>query len=335
MAELLMSETIGRVLEEAGDKKGDDTLYIYRGEKISFKEVNERADRVASGLLRLGFTRGDRLGAIGLVQPEWLYLYFAAPKIGVTITALSVRYRDVELEYMLNQSESSGVASLREFFGMDYADFFKGFKDRIPPVGNYIFIDGDGFEGSVSFDDLVNGIIDEQELEAAKNMVEPDDPVIIIYTSGTTGKPKGATITHKSQLASARAQAVHCNMRDDDLLLLILPLNHVGGITCGILSTLVSTVPSVLIPVPDMNELVKQWRTYQPTVFGGVPTLYTLLFMNEDFKEVDRSRLRIAISGGSNAEPELLEQIYEFFPKARVMNLYGLSESSGALVMSP
>jgi fatty-acyl-CoA synthase len=335
MTQMIKAETIGKVLEQAAELKGNDTLYIYQGEKISFREVNERADRVASGLLRLGFSRGDRLGIIGLVQPEWLYLYFAAAKIGLTVTALSVRYRDTELEYMLNQSESRGVASLKEFFGMDYGSFFDGFREKVPSVKEFIFIGGAGFAGSRSFGELLKSEIDTAALDKAKNAVRPDDLMIIIYTSGTTGKPKGAAISHKSQLASARAQAEHSRFKPDDLLLLALPLNHVGGITCGILSTLLGTVPSVLIPVPDMNEMAKLWGEHRPTVFGGVPTLYTLLFMTESFRAVDRSGLRIAISGGSNAEPALLKQMYEHFPNARVMNLYGLSESSGALVLSP
>ncbi len=335
MEKIITSHTIGEALQQAAAHKGADRMYIYRGEEISFRDVNERSDRVASGLLGLGFSRGDRLGIIGLTQPEWLYTYFAAAKIGVTIVALNVRYRDMELDYMLNQSGARGIITLPAFMDMDYVKFFDGFRGKIPSVKDFIFIGGGGFTGSRSFSELLEGGIDEKALGGAKAAVQPDDLVIIIYTSGTTGKPKGAAISHKSQLASAGAQAAHVRFRTDDLMLLILPLNHVGGISCGILTCLLGMKPAVLIPLPDMNDLVQQWNTYRPTVVGFVPTLYTLLFMTEGFKTLDRSSLRIAIVGGSNVEPALLKQIMDSFPNATVMNLYGLSESSGALVLSP
>ena len=91
----------------------------------------------------------------------------------------------------------------------------------------------------------------------------------------------------------------------------------------------------VLIPVPDLDNIVKQTGIYKPTLFGGVPTLYTLLFMNENFNKFDSSHVKIAIAGGSNVEPTLLKQLNVTFPNAMLMNLYGLSESSGALVLSP
>ena len=59
---------------------------------------------------------------------------------------------------------------------------------------------------------------------------------MMIYTSGTTGRPKGAGLTHRSMLASSRAQAEHMRIDEHDLLPLVTPLNHVGGITCGVLT---------------------------------------------------------------------------------------------------
>ena len=66
------------------------------------------SDRVACGLLDQGFQKGDRIGIIGLNQPEWLYAYFAAAKIGAVVVGLSVRYRDVELDYILNHKPGPG-----------------------------------------------------------------------------------------------------------------------------------------------------------------------------------------------------------------------------------
>ena len=335
MSGIIKSQIIWKALDEAVKAMGDRRMLVYKDKEISFKEIDEASDRVASGLLKLGFKKGERIGIIGLNQPEWLYTYFAASKIGAAIVGLNVRYRDQELEYMLNQSESRGLVSLTEVLDIDYVEFFKAFRNKIPSVKDFIFIGEEGFTGSHSFDDILNSEVDRTALDNAKAEVEPEDLMIIIYTSGTTGKPKGAAITHKSQLASARAQAEHSKVMEDDLNLLALPFNHVGGITCGILVCLLGKASTVIIPTVDLNDIIKQWSTYKPTLLGGVPTLFTLLFMSENFKTLDTSSVRLLIVGGSNAEPELLTQINEALPNAKLMKLYGLSESSGALVLSP
>ena len=326
---------IWKALDDAAREVPNDRMYIYKDHTISFREVDEASDHVATWLLKQGVRRGDRIGIIALNQPEWLYTYFAAAKIGAAIVGLNVRYRDMELDYMLNQSEASMVVVVNEFGGFDYVKFFDTFRTKIPTVKDFVFIGDGGFPGSVSYDLLLAEPADKNILEKAKASVSPEDLMIIIYTSGTTGIPKGAAITNKSQLGSAVAQVDHAQMNSDDCLLMILPLNHVGGISCSVLPSLLARAMGILIPFPDLNAVTENARKYTLTIYGGVPTLYSLLFMTPDFLKLDFSKVRIAICGGSNSEPALLSQIKEVFYNSVVMNLYGLSETSGAVVLSP
>lgn len=335
MNRIIQARLVGRALEQAAAESADDTMMIYEDKAISFGEVDAVTDRVACGLLKLGFRKGDKIGIIGLNQPEWIYTYFAAAKIGVVITGLNIRYRDTEIEYILNQSKTRAVLSLAALDEMDYVAFFKGFQARIPTVKEYFFMGGNGFEGSIAFSDLMNTAIDQPALDQAKAAVQPDDTMIIIYTSGTTGTPKGAVITHKSQLAAATAQAVHTRIGPDDCYPMILPFNHVGGITCGVLTTLLGKGKYVLVPRFSPAYVVEQLKKYPATIGNGVPTTYRLLMMNESYMALDHSRMRIAIIGGSNVDGTLLKQMKDTYFNATVMNLYGLSESSGTLVMSP
>jgi len=335
MSSFIKTQIVWKALEHAANTSPDTRAYVHQGKEITFREVDEASDRVASGLLKLGFTKGDRIGIIGHNQPEWLFSYFAAAKIGATVVGLNIRYRDQELDYMLNQSEARAVITLNSFFDMDYVKFFDGFREKIPSVKEFIFFEGEGFDGSLTFETLLDAKVDQEALDRAKADVAPEDLIMIIYTSGTTGKPKGAAISHKSQLASAFAQAEHAKLTKEDCMLAVLPFNHVGGITCTILSGLLAKLPLILIPMVDLNDIITQIGAYKPTIFGGVPTLFSLLFMNENFESLDKSQFRMMIAGGSNVEPALFEQIQQAFPNATLMNLYGLSESSGAIVMSP
>lgn len=335
MVDIIQADLVGQALEQAAKESPDQTMMIYEGTEISFSEVDAASDRVAAGLLKLGFSKGDKIGIIALNQPEWLYTYFAAAKIGVVITGLSVRYRDSELDYILNQSETRAVLCLPAAGELSYVDFFKGFREKIPTVKEFIFLGGDGFDGSIQFSELLGSDVDREALDKAKAAVSPDDDMIIIYTSGTTGTPKGAAITHKSQMASAKAQAVHTRISPDDCFPLALPFNHVGGITCGVLAALLGKAKYVLIPMFSPDYIVEQLKKYPATIGTGVPTMYVMLMMTESYMALDHSKVRVAIIGGSNADGTLLNQLKGTHPNATVMNLYGLSESSGTLVMSP
>jgi fatty-acyl-CoA synthase len=329
------AETIWQALEQAASERGDRTAYIYQGQEITFREVSDAAGRVACGLLDLGFEKGDRIGIIGLNQPEWLYTYFAAAKIGAVVVGLNVRYRESELDYIINHSQARAILTLPSLGDMDYVEFFSTFRERIPSVKDYIFLGEGGFSGSRSFSELLAAPADPARLEKASQGVTPEDLIIIIYTSGTTGRPKGGAISHQSQLASARAQAEHTRSNPEDLFALALPFNHVGGITCGVLTSLIGGGTCVLIPMFNPPEIIETMKNYRNTIATGVPTMHSLLLMNENFQTVNTDSIRLVITGGSNAEPALLERLHASYPNATVMNLYGLSESSGAVVLSP
>lgn len=329
------TQLIWEALESAATSYSDQIAYVFQGQEITFGEVSEAVDRIACGLLDLGFEKGDRIGIIGLNQPEWLYTYFAAAKIGAVVVGLNVRYRETELDYIINQSQSRAILTLTELGDMDYVEFFDSFRERIPSVKDFIFLGPGGFSGSMSFSELLETPVDKDRLNRAKNAVTPEALIIIIYTSGTTGQPKGAAISHKSQLAAARAMAEHTRASTKDLFPLALPFNHVGGITCGVLTNLLAGGTLVLIPIFNPPAIVEAMKTYKTNMAVGVPTMHSLLLMDEGFKTVKTDSIRLVITGGSNADPALLERLHASYPNATVMNLYGLSESSGPVVLSP
>ncbi|MDR3555265.1 MAG: AMP-binding protein, partial [Syntrophobacteraceae bacterium] len=305
---------VGEALNEAAERMKDRAGYIYEGRDISYMQMDEISDRVAAGLLELGFKKGNRLGIIGLNQPEWLYTYFAAAKIGVIVVGLSVRYRESELQFILNQSETRGVVTVARLGDqMDYVRFFGEFRNSIPTVTQFIFIGGGGFQGSHAFEGLMRTEVDLPALNGAKGAVQPTDPVMIIYTSGTTGKPKGAMLTNESMLAAARTEAEHLQVDEDDVLQMAMPLNHVGGITCCILTMLLGKGVIELVPMFKADQMIEMFQAHPPTLIIGVPTMHTLLLMKEEMSSVPVQMVRVVITGGSNADPNLLTKLHEVY----------------------
>ncbi|MBE1532843.1 class I adenylate-forming enzyme family protein [Actinomadura algeriensis] len=328
----MQATTVGAALQGAAARNG---TFLFDGdETITYPAFDDLADRVAAGLLARGVRRGDRIGLLGLNTPRWLAVFFGAARIGAVVVPLNVRYREAELAHMLGQSGARTVVGAGSAAGFDFAAFFDGFRTRIPGVRDYVFFDGPGFAGSTSFDELTAAPSDPGALAAARGAVTPDDPLLILYTSGTTGRPKGAVITHGSLLASASAQAAHFGMDERDVQLGHLPFNHVGGITCTVMTALVSGGAVALLAAFGPDGALRAVERHRVTLLSAVPTMFVLMLGHDSFAERDVSSVRTCVAGGSNVEPALGEAIRRGFPGASLYGLYGLSESSGACVLS-
>ncbi len=308
------------------------TAYIDGGREWSWRQVAEASAHLAGQLRQRGLGRGDRIGIILPNQIEWLLTYFAAAQIGAAVVGLNVRYRETELDFMLTDSRVKAVVAPAQYAGFDYVDFFARRRGQYPQLEHTWFLaDAAVLPDGTDFRSLLLPGAAPVPAGAAS----PDDLLMVIYTSGTTGRPKAAGLTHRSQLASAWAQCTHTRMTADDLLQLAMPFNHVGGITCGILAMLLGGGTCELVPVFHPDTVLDMARLHPPTLLVGVPTMLTLLLMSPRLADADFSRLRLIVVGGSTVDAPLLHRLQQAFPGVAFMNLYGLSETSGAIVMTP
>ena len=334
--------TLGALLAHTAQQRDGATAYITGEQRWTWGQVQRSSSQLASGLLGLGLQRGDRIAIIGLNQIEWLLLFYAAAQVGVAVVGLSVRYRDNELLTMLADSNARVVFTLVEHDGFDFSSLLARLRPQLPALRQVITIGGsgpgslDGLMGGGTADtaQLAGDPLKSAQLVNAQLAVQPSDVAMVIYTSGTTGKPKGAGLTHASLLASARGQAAHTRVTPDDLFHMGNPLNHVGGITCSALAMLVGGGTVVLVAEFKADLMLRLMQQHPPTVVAGVPTMLTLLLMNARVDSVDFSRVRLVFSGGSNVDPVLLERLAKRMPNAKLMNIYGLTETSGGVVMT-
>ena len=318
-------ETVGQALAQTVAAYPDKTAYIDQGRSYNWQQVDAMAEAWAHSLFAQGLRHGDRIGIILPNGLPWILTYLAAAKMGAVVVGLSVRYRSTELDFMLQDSAIKAVLAPREMAGFDYVAYLDQARQRFESLEHLLWVDA-GFE---------------QQFQAAHEPsgygegAKPDDLLMIIYTSGTTGRPKAAGLTHRSQLGSALAQCSHVRASADDLVQLAMPLNHVGGITCGVLTILLAGGTCELVPMFSPETVLQMAQRHPPTWLVGVPTMLTLLLMHPLLPETDLSQLRLIVVGGSNVEPALLSRIQQLFPGVAIMNLYGLSETSGAIVMTP
>lgn len=319
---------LSSLLRAAGREYGERPFLFEGPTEISFAELDSRADRCARGLAARGIAPGDRVAVAGLNTADWLTLFFGAVRLGAAVVTLNVRYRETELEYMLGQSGARIAVTEAEVGGFDFRGLYAAVGPRVPGLESVVWFGAPGDDGFAAL------LADGDRRPAPAGEPGPDTPAVILYTSGTTGRPKGAVLTHAGLLASAGAQAERQETGPGDLLVATLPFNHVGGITCTVLHALVAGAAVALLPAFSPTGALEAAARHRATILAGVPTMYVLMLAEQAKAAHDLSSVRIAVAGGSNVDPPLARAIAEALPGAKVQNLYGLSECSGACVIS-
>lgn len=315
-----------------------DAPFVYFGDQtVTYGELETRVNRAARALRRLGLGPGDRIGIASANSPDWIVAYLASCRIGTALVTLNVAYREREFVYMLNQSGARVLICDEVAAGFEFRPFLERICSRLPNLETVLFRGSteaadswSRFEAAGSGDS--ENVDDPHEDEAT---VTAESPAVILYTSGTTGDPKGATLTHRSLLASAWAQTLRLEQSPDDVVLGVMPFNHVGGLTCTIGASLLSGGAVALLPQfhPDLAAEAIEQRAV--TIAVGVPTMYRMLLNSDSFATCDLATIRVCVVGGSNLEPELAEEVRDRVGDVRLANLYGLSETSGACAISP
>ena len=165
----------------------------------------------------------------------------------------------------------------------------------------------------------------------------PDDVAAIFYTSGTTGQPKGAMTTHENFLSNIETCLRSSFQGADEgvRMLISVPLFHVTGCNSQLLVTARLGVPSVILPVFNVKDLLKAIVEYRTDCVVGTPAIFWLAVNQPNFKDLDVSHVRWAIYGGAPMPPDQVIQMMKDFPNARLGNGYGLTETSSVTTFLP
>ncbi len=215
--EPMLGLTIGQALDQAAATWADHIALISRAQAIrwTWRELRERADALAAGLLALGLRRGERIGIWSLNRAEWTLTQFAAAKAALILVNINPSYRLSELEFALNKVGCAALVTASAFKTSDYLAMVGSLAPelvtsvpgklsaaRLPHLRVVIQIGGPPAPGAIAFEDVarMGGDAERAKLLELADQLQFDDAANIQFTSGTTGSPKGVTLTHHNIL---------------------------------------------------------------------------------------------------------------------------------------
>jgi long-chain acyl-CoA synthetase len=261
---------ISKNLEQSAFYFPDNTAIIEQGIEISYAELNARANRVATALLKIGVSAGDHIALCAPNSVNWVVFYFGVLKTGAVAVTLSSLLSRKELALLLCHCHPKVLFAFDDI--LSYVDRIREEAGVETVISN---------SGDMRFEQLL------KKGTASFKAVDRDrsDTAVILYTGGTTGTPKGVELTHENVSQSIQ-NVIFCERsNENDTALLFLPFNHVFGQMHILNATILSAGCTELIPFFDMDAVLDILKKGRVTKLFSVPTIYARLLQLDGLKE--------------------------------------------------
>jgi fatty-acyl-CoA synthase len=342
----IIYETIGVYFDRICGQYPDKDALVVRHQDVrwTYRELQQKVDELAVGLLALGIEPGDRVGIWGPNSYEWVTVQLATAKIGAIMVCINPAYRLYELEFALNKVECKLVVTAEKFKTSDYlgmlntlapelADSKPGAlqAEKLPHLRTVIRMGAGETAGMLNFGAVcgLGGEKDGDQLRALEGLLKPDDAINIQFTSGTTGNPKGATLTHCNILNNGYLAGEAMRLTEADRLCIPVPLYHCFGMVLAVLAC-VSHGSAMVFPGEafDPLETLQTVEAEGCTALHGVPTMFITELDHPRFGEFDLSSLRTGIMAGAPCPVEIMKRVISQMHMEDILIGYGQTEVS-------
>ena len=346
-----ITHTVGALLDDMARRFPDNEALVYpeRNLRYTYQQFNDTCRKIAKGLMRLGIRKGDNIAIWAYNVPEWVLLQFASAKIGAVLVTVNTSYKSAELEYILNQSDSTSLFMVGFFKDTDYVETLAGVvpelaaaapgrlvSRKLPFLKNVIFIGPETPAGMFNFDSIIKlgADVTDAELAAVEAGLDCHETINMQYTSGTTGFPKGVMLTHYNIVNNGFNIGECMKFTEKDRLCIPVPFFHCFGCVLGVMACVTHGTTMVPIEIFDPLKVLQTIEKEKCTAVHGVPTMFIAELEHPEFKNFDLSTLRSGIMAGSNCPIEVMKKVISDMNASEITIAYGQTESSPVITQT-
>ncbi|WP_415949188.1 (2,3-dihydroxybenzoyl)adenylate synthase [Streptomyces sp. KLOTTS4A1] len=307
-------QTFGALLTSLAAAYGGRTAVVGGETRWSFAELDERAHRMAAGLLGSGLAPGDRVVLQLPNIPEFLPVVFGMWRAGVLPVFALPAHRHSELRHFAAHSEAAAIVTVGEHERHDHAAMARAVASDVDSVRQVMVV------GSREFADLA--------ASAPRELPDPDSGGVAFLqlSGGSTGLSKLIPRTHDDYLYSVRESVRICGLRPDSVHLAALPVSHNFPLSSpGVLGALHAGAATVMAPRPDADTVFRLIEAERVTITGVVPPLAAAWVQAAARTDRDLSSLEVLLVGGAKCGRELAERIGPALG-CRLQQVFGMAE---------
>jgi len=339
-------------LSASAKKYPDREAIIFLGARLTYRVLDEAANRFAVALVDRGLMKGDRVSLFLPNCPQMVIAYYGTLRAGGVVVSTSPLYSPNELEHQLNDSGAQTIVALSKLYPLvkEVAPrtglkriIVTNIKEYFPPVLRLLFtILKEKKEGHrVAIErhagtELFLDVLASAPARRPSVEVSPDDPALLQYTGGTTGVAKGAVLTHRNLVANALQTGAWLvkEKGEKEIFLGAVPFFHVYGMTVVMNLCISLSHTMVLLPHFRVEEVLETIAKYRPTIFPGVPTMYIAINNYPKVGNYDLRSIKACLSGAAPLPLEVQTR-FESLTGARLVEGYGLTEASPVTHANP
>ncbi|GKX35677.1 MAG: acyl-CoA synthetase [Rhizobiaceae bacterium MnEN-MB40S] len=313
-----MIETVGDILRNNAYKFPDELAYSYHGKLVTYAQMLERGDRLASALWKRGIRRQDRISILSQNTIEFMECYAACELAGFIAATLNWRLAPPELAYILFDSSPRVL-----IFEAQYAETIEKIREQLEFVELFICFGGPVPSWAEDYETFVS----TGDKDGAPTRPLPDEIMHLIYTSGTTGRPKGVMRTHRAEIAIAILMATELGLIVSDRLQLMMPIFHVGARFLQ-LGMHIRGGTVILHHAFDPVEIIDTIERERVTMTHMAPTMIQSVLNVPGVEERDLTSLHTICYSAAPMPVPLLKRGLKLLGPV-FLQLYGMTEGGG------
>jgi long-chain acyl-CoA synthetase len=308
---------LGTLLSRHARSRPDHLAVVVGHERLTFRQLNARVNRLANALLAAGLGKGDKVATIVPNCLEQLEVYLAATKTGIVVVPLSPLLQESGLISLLANADALMVISVRAL-----APALDRVRAKLTTIrsNRWVLVDGER-PGFRSYTSLVAGVLETEPPDAR---LTGSDPYNIMYTSGTTGEPKGIVLTHEIRANYGTLMATLCRMTPESVVL------HAGylvfnGAFIDLMPWLLLGGTYILHRAFDADAVIAEIEASRVTHIVMVPSQIVAVLNSPHFSPARLASLEMLLTVGAPLHVEHKQRLIEALP-GRFYELYGLTE---------
>jgi len=294
----------------------DFECLVFEEHRLTWKQLDERVDRLVGGLVSLGLKPGEHVAILAQNSHRFVEFYYACSRGGFVAVPLNWRLSDDELNYIIGHSETRAL-----MVGEEYLETISRIRPELDKIRAYISLDGTA-NGMSDYEKLLN-VAEPVNLPDAE---DENSLFILMYTGGTTGLPKGVMLSNRNIITSAFGSLFSMGITKRDSTCMILPMFHIAFWPVTVVHFMGSK--AVITKKFDLAYVLETIQNERCTHVNMVPTIAGLLLMFPDLDKYDLSSLRDITYAGSPMPFEVLIKLREKFPDLGIGQGYGLTEAA-------
>jgi 2,3-dihydroxybenzoate-AMP ligase len=319
--------TIGEHLDQSIARWADREALVSGDERLTYRELGARIDRLAHRLAQSGLKPLDRVVMQLPNIPEFLCVYYALAKIGVIPVMAMRAHRHTEIRHFVHGAGAVGWFIPGVFGNFDFPAMADEIKPDCPTL-KHVFVAGEARPGQTALGPMLAAPADAAEVRATLERLRPDpgEVALMLLSGGTTALPKLIPRTHDDYLYNAEQCARAAGFSDRTVFMAVLPLAHNYNLASpGFMGTLACGGKVVLAPSPEAETVFPIVARERVTVIAAAVPLVANWLNSPAPKRHDISSLEAIQNGGARLAPELRSRVRDELG-ATPQEIYGTAE---------